>query len=362
MTRVLHVIDHLGLGGAQSALLDLVTSGDPSRVTAEVAAMHGGGPFAEALASRGIRVHSLSAGKWPPAYVPGLARLARGGRYDVFHFHLPGANWLGKPLCALVSRAPRVAHEHSSGDIRFRGWWTLLPEGVAHIFSDHVIAVSDGVAEFLRKYERVPRRKISVIPNGVDVSVFKPADAGRRAAARGALGIPQDAFVAAGLGRLAPEKNFAAIVALAKRCPAIEFVVGGSGPEEPALRAKASGLPNFRLLGSVNDRAGFYAAIDVFLLPSWHEALPMTVLEAMAASIPVIASRLEGVAAALGDDGCLVAPGDDRAMAEEIERLRANPGERARMAAGGRARAEHMFSAAAAARRVEDVYRQLGAG
>lgn len=362
MIRVLHVIDHLGLGGAQSALVDLVTNSDPARVTAEVAALHGRGPFADALESRGIPVHSLSAGKWPPVYVPGLAQLARRGGYDVLHFHLPGANWLGKPLCALVTRAPRVAHEHSSADIRFRGWWTLLPESVAHIFSSHVVAVSNGVAEFLQKYEGVPRRKISVIPNGVDTSVFTAAGAERRLAARAALGLPRDAFVAAGLGRLAPEKNFAAVVAAAKRCPGVEFVVGGAGPEEPALRAASTAQPNFRLVGAVSDRAEFYAAIDVFLLPSWHEALPMTVLEAMAAGVPVVASRLEGVEGALGDFGCLVAPGDDRGIAEQVENLRANPGERARLAEGARARAEQLFSATSTARRIEAVYRQLGAG
>lgn len=362
MIRVLHVIDHLGLGGAQSAVLDMVANRNPSRVHVEVASMHGRGTFAEALEARDIKVHSLSEAKWPASYIVNLARLTRGRRYDVLHFHLPGSNWLGKPICALFSRATRVSHEHSSADIRFRGWWSLLPEGIAHMFSSHVIAVSGGVADFLRKYEFVPRRKISVVANGVDTVVFAPASSEARRASRSVLGLPQDAFVAGGLGRLAPEKNFGAVVAAAKLCPDIEFVIGGSGPEEEALRAAIGTLPNCRLLGPVTDRSGFYAAIDVFLLPSWHEALPMTVLESMAAGVPVVASRLEGVAAALGSHGVLVEPGDDRALALEIGSLCRDSEKRAEMAGGARSRALAEFAAEETALRIENIYRQLGAG
>lgn len=359
MIRVLHVIDHLGLGGAQSALLDMVANRDKASVDAEVAVMHGRGMFADALERAGVKVHVLAPSKWPPSYVPNLLRLARSGGYDVLHFHLQGANWLGKPLCALVSRVPRVAHDHSSADLRFRGWWSLLPDGLGHLLSDRVVAVSGGVADFLATREAVPRRKIAVIPNGVDTAVFAPASREARERARAALGLAPGDFVAGTLGRLAPEKNLRAITTMARQCPGVVFVIGGGGPEEKGLREAATDLGNVRLAGEIADRAGYYAVLDVFLLPSLHEALPMTVLEAMAAGVPVIASNLEGVAAALGEYGLLVPPGDSNAMTGALLALQLDPDRRTVLAGGARKRAETEFSASSTASKVEAIYREL---
>mgnify|MGYP003584117476 CR=1 FL=1 len=359
MIRVLHVIDHLGLGGAQSALLDMVVNRDAAAVEAEVAVMHGRGMFADALEKAGIKVHVLADSKWPPVYLPSLVRLARSGRYDVLHFHLQGSNWLGKPLCAAVCRAPRVAHDHSSADLRFRGWWSLLPDGLSHLCSDRVVAVSGGVADFLAKHEAVPRRKICVVPNGVDTAVFGPVSAEVRARARASLGLATGDFVAGAFGRLAPEKNFQAVGVMARLCPGIQFIIGGGGPEEASLRRAMAGHGNCRLAGEITDRAGFYAALDVFVLPSLHEALPMTVLEAMASGVPVVASNLEGVAAALGDSGILVAPGKPAEMAAILRGLQEDPGRRAALAAGARRRVEAGFSASGTAARIESIYREL---
>lgn len=362
MIKVLHIIDHLGLGGAQSALLDLLVNQDPAEVAAEVAVLHGEGLFALQLREAGIKVHSLAPAKWPPVYLPRLVKLVRDGGYGILHFHLQGSNWLAKPLCAVSTCARRVAHEHGSADLRFRGWWSLLPDGVAHLFSHRVVAVSDGVADFLAAKEFVPRRKITVVPNGVDTRVFHPATPEEKSRARRALGLPEGALIAGGLGRLAPEKNFRVLVDVARRCPDLVFAVGGSGPEEGVLRAEAAGIGNFRLLGSVDDRAAFHAALDVFLLPSRHEALPMTLLEAMASGVPVVASDLEGVAAALGDSGILVQPGDVSELVRSVAKLVADPEIRERFAASALARARERYSARATARRMEDVYREVLGG
>jgi len=357
--KILHIIDHLGLGGAQSALLDLVVNRDPAETGVEVAVLHGEGLFARQLREAGIKVHSLAPSKWPPVYLPRLVKLARGGDYDIIHFHLQGSNWLAKPLCAASVRARRVAHEHGSADLRFRGWWSLLPEGVAHLFSDRVVAVSDGVADFLAAKEFVPRRKITMVPNGVDTEVFRLATPEEKMRARRALGLPESAFIAGGLGRLAPEKNFRALIDVARRCPDLVFAVGGSGPEEGALRAAAVGLGNFQLLGPVEDRAAFHAALDVFVLTSQHEALPMTLLEAMASGVPVVASDLEGVAAALGDTGMLVPPGDVSELVRSVAKLAADPEARGRFGGSALARVREKYSARVAARRMANLYREL---
>jgi len=362
MIRVLHVIDHLGLGGAQTALLDMLKQRDQKEFEVEVAVMHGRGPFADELEKLGLRVHVLSRAKWPPAYVPALLALVHRGRFQVLHFHLQGSNWLAKPLAALAGGGIRIAHDHTSGDLKFRGVGSLVPDAVSHLFSSRVLAVSEGVRDFLMRWEAVPRDRITVIPNGVNVAEFRPATVTEKIAARQRWGIPEDALVAGGMGRLAYEKNFALLPELARRHPGVHFVVAGSGPEKDALAAQAARLgvgDRMRFLGAVSERAEFYRALDVFLLPSLYEGLPMAVLEAMASGLPVLSSRLEGIAAALSDEkeGLLAPAGDLAAFAGQLARLTDSPALRAQLGAAARIRVENSYSAADTASRIEAVYR-----
>ena len=361
MIRVLHVIDHLGLGGAQSALLDLVTNTDSAEISAEVAAMHGRGLFADQLESRGVEVHSLASSKWLPTYLPNFARLVRSRHYDVLHFHLQGANWLAKPLAAVFSRAKRVAHDHSSADLRFRGWYSLAPDAIGHLFSHRVVAVSHGVADFLSAREFVPQRKIAIIPNGVDTRVFRLPTREEKLEARASLKIAANRFIIGGLGRLAPEKNFKLLAKLASVMPEADFVVGGTGPERGEILAAAGDAENFRLLGEVSDRRMFYAAIDAFALPTLHEALPMTILEAMATGVPVVASKLEGVAVALGDTGILVRVGDAADLEKALRTLIRQEEPTRHTATRARERVEAHYSAGKTAESMAGLYAELTA-
>jgi len=127
------------------------------------------------------------------------------------------------------------------------------------------------------------------------------------------------------------------------------------------LKEKATRLgvsDRVRFLGAVTDRTGFYHALDVFILPSLHEGLPMALLEAMASGIPVLASRLEGIAAALveGEEGLLARAGSLDEFSRGLARYEAEPALRTRLADAARAKAAAAYSAATTARRVEAVY------
>ncbi|MEI6337209.1 MAG: glycosyltransferase [Verrucomicrobiota bacterium] len=363
MIRVLHIIDHLGLGGAQTALLDMLKSRNQTDFAVEVAVMHGRGPFADALEKLGLRVHVLSPAKWPPMYIPAFLALLRRGKFAVLHFHLQGANWLAKPLAALAGQEVRIAHDHTSGDLKFRGVASLLPDAFSHLFSTRVIAVSEGVREFLMRWEAVPGDRIAVIPNGVNIGDFRSGTAAKKAAARRRWGIPANAFVVGGMGRLAHEKNFALLPELALRHPDVFFVVAGSGPEKDALLAQAVRLgvaERVRFLGAISERSDFYQTLDVFLLPSLYEGLPMAVLEAMASGLPVLSSRLEGIASALCEEkeGLLAPAGNPDAFSEQLKRLSGSWELRRQLGAAARIKAEVSYPASNTARRVEAVYRQ----
>jgi hypothetical protein len=118
MIHILHVIDSLDLGGAQTALLNLIQPCDCAVFHHEVAAMHGRGMFADAFESAGIPVHSLSARRCPPAYVWQLPALLRRGSFDVVHCHLFGANWVAKPIAFFCGC--RVIYNHDQCNDAFR--------------------------------------------------------------------------------------------------------------------------------------------------------------------------------------------------------------------------------------------------
>ena len=363
MIRVLHVIDHLDLGGAQTALLDMLRHRDSSAFDVEVAVMHGRGPFADALEELGIKVHSLARKKWPPAYVTEFVRLLRGADFAVVHFHLQGANWIAKPLAALAGQRILIAHEHSSGDLRFRGLGSLIPDATTHFFSLRIIAVSKGVRDFLTRWEAIPPDLIELVPNAVDDKVFHPASEEERHAARKRFSVPAEAFVAGGIGRLAQEKNFILLPELAMRHSDIYFLVAGSGPERDRIAALVAKLglgTRVRLLGTILDRACFYHALDAFVLPSLYEGLPMALLEAMSSGVPILSSRLEGISAVVAEEkeGLLARPGDINDFSRQLGRLKESSALRRELATAAQAKALSQFSASVAARIIENIYRQ----
>jgi glycosyltransferase involved in cell wall biosynthesis len=363
MIRVLHVIDHLDLGGAQTALLDTLRHRDRTAFDVEVAVMHGRGPFADALEALGVKVHSLARAKWPPTYLIKLVRLLRSADFQIVHFHLQGANWIAKPLAALAGQRILIAHDHTSGDLRFRGASSLLPDAASHLFSSRIIAVSKGVRDFLARWEAVPNDLIELVPNAVDNEIFRPCTLEEKRAARSKFDISEKTFVAGGMGRLAHEKNLVMLAELAALHPGTVFLIAGSGPERDRISALASELgvdSRLRLLGTILDRVSFYHALDAFILPSLYEGLPMALLEAMSSGVPVLSSRLEGISAVLVEEveGLLAKPGDVADFSRQLGRLEESRELGGKLAQAARMKTSNQFSASVTARRIESIYRR----
>src|SRR5437762_6172551 len=117
--RILHVIDSFDLGGGQTALLNLLRATNRERYEPEVACMHGRGVFWDEFEKLGVPVHSLSPRKWLPLYIPRLAALIRARRFDIVHCHLFGANWIAKPLAALLGVPVRINHDQCNDELRY---------------------------------------------------------------------------------------------------------------------------------------------------------------------------------------------------------------------------------------------------
>jgi glycosyltransferase involved in cell wall biosynthesis len=364
MIRVLHIIDHLGPGGAQTALLNLLQRRDATRFDYTVASMHGQGATAPEFSALGVRVLSLSPVKMPPYYLLTLPRLLKAGKFDVVHFHLFGANWIAKPFARLLGARVLFNHDQCNDAMRENYGW-LAVDWLTNLFSTRILAVSRSTVDFLRKREKIASARLEYFPNGVDVQSFHPATPEERAAARQKWGLPAEGLLIGGVGRLAPQKDFptflVAAARLRTRWPDAHFVIFGEGPDDVALKEQAERLGiTVHFPGYVRDRHAIYQALDVLFLTSKYEGTPLVILEAMAASVPVCASAVDGVAEVLtsGENASLFPPRNPEAAAEALGALLENPQQRTRQAANARQQVERHFDVVEQMRRLERFYEQ----
>lgn len=243
--KALHIITGLGVGGAEQQLRLLLRH---LPVESEVVTLTNPGPVADGLAADGVRVTHLGmAGNRDLAALPRLARIVRRGRYDLVHTHLYRACLYGRIAARLAGVRAVVATEHSLGDSQMEGRPLTAGVRALYLLGERLgrctVAVSPTVAGRLARWG-VPEPRIAVVPNGIDLTRFAyDPDARRRTRAH--LGLPADAFVIGGVGRLVPGKRFDVLIRALAELPAdcVLLLVGG-GPEEPALRraARAAGV------------------------------------------------------------------------------------------------------------------------
>jgi glycosyltransferase involved in cell wall biosynthesis len=371
--RILHVIDHLGSGGAQGAVCQLVKYCDTGRFQPEVAVLTGYGHYWEVLRSWGVRVHTLVPWGFARAAIPiiflRLFSLLARNRYDIVHTHLIASNVLAAPLAALYRVPLRFTHDQVHDDVRDCSFIHRWLDSLANRLNHHVIAVSSSIRTFLCQREKVSADKISVIYNSVDLMrFFHNGDPMARAAARQKWGLPVDALVVGGVGRLHYQKNFPFFLEVAvevcTQFPQALFVIAGEGPELTALKKISQKLgiaSRVRFLGFVGDMPELYKSLDLLLLTSDFEGTPLTVLEAMAMGVPVVASQVDGVMEILedGQDGCLVPPGKREAFVEKVCQVLRDRALWERLSRAGQEKAEQHYSAAAMVRQVEALYLRI---
>ncbi|WP_393082889.1 glycosyltransferase [Streptomyces sp. LN704] len=297
--KALHIITGLGVGGAEQQLRLLLRH---LPVDCDVVTLTNPGAVADGLADDGVRVvHLAMNGNRDLAALPRLAKVIRGGRYDLVHTHLYRACVYGRIAARLAGVKAVVATEHSLGDSQMEG--RRLSAGVRALYlaserlGRSTVAVSPTVADRLRRWG-VPGPRIEVVPNGIDVDRFR-FDPVLRERTRRRLGLPADAYVVGGVGRLAAGKRFDVLIrALAQLPPDHWLLLVGGGTEESVLRrtAQRAGVADRVLFTGERPTGGLpgadlpslTAAMDVLASPSAEEAFGLAVVEAMAAGLPVL--------------------------------------------------------------------------
>jgi glycosyltransferase involved in cell wall biosynthesis len=332
------------LGGAQTAVA-LLFPGLVEQFDVTVAAQ-GSGPLRTAAEAAGIRYVELRHVRrqihaWHDALaLVELVRLCRQVRPDVVHSHSSKMGVLGR-LAAWVAGVPgRVLTVHGWSFAAYDGLagkLFLWIERLMRPLTTAVVCVAEETREQGLAAQTCDPRRTVVIPNAVDVRSFCPASGGSR-------------FVRIiGIGRFAYPKDFTTLLEALARVPAPwHLVLAGDGPALPAIAAavQRGGLSErVELLGARADIPELLERSDVFVLSSRSEGFPVSILEAMAAGLPVVATDVGGVAEAVedGETGLLVPAADSEALAHALERLLSDPDLRRRLGAAGRARALRLF-------------------
>lgn len=364
--KALHIITGLGVGGAEEQLRLLLRH---LTVDCEVVTLTNPGAVAEGLVADGVRVHHLGMGaNHDLSALPRLIRLIRAGGYDLVHTHLYRACVYGRPAARLAGVRTVVATEHSLGDSQMEG--RRLTAGVRALYlaserlGSTTVAVSPAVAERLRRWG-VPSPRIRVVPNGIDLTRFR-FDVSRRHRTRRRLGLPEDAYVVGGIGRLTAGKRFDVLIRAMARLPSDHWLLlVGGGPEESVLRRTAheAGVadrvlftgerPNVPDASPGPDVPSLMFAMDLLASPSSEEAFGLAVVEALASGLPVLYASCPAIEdlPSQAATGALRVRGGPEAYARAVSAVRA-AGPRPRTAAD----AAHRYSISRSAARLMDVY------
>lgn len=351
---VLHLIDSLELGGAQTALLAWLATHNQTRFEVHLAMMHGTRKslFYERARELRIPVISLSPRRWLPFYFFRLPLLMLRNRYEVVHCHLFASNWLGKPIARLLGVPVVISHDQCNDSFRTNSRLVTLIDRLTNRCADQIFAVSASIQKYLVTFEKVSSLKIRIIPNGVSDRVQSQRSRGI-------------AKIIGGAGRLVPQKNFSRFLRIARMLVEIDssyrFVIAGSGPLEVELKREAAELDvNVEWFGFESSLDRFFDEIDLYLLTSDFEGLPMTLLEALQQGVPVAAMAVDGIREEFSDEILLLNPaGNDRELGQLIHSALQNQTESAKMIQRGKEIVSRRFSARQQIREMEQVYLDL---
>ncbi len=339
-------------GGASIARLvaALAARLDPDRYKIHAWFLLEGGPLVGELEASGVQVRVVPwrGGRWDLAAAYRFWRALHSEKFALVHQHIRGRRF--RILIRARGGAKIVVHHHCS-TVETEGVRIPLPSFAA----DRVIAVSRSMAR------DVAGMAANVVYPGIPIDKFNGAQPAPRAFAG------EDLIVGTAC-RLVPTKGLDTLIrsfgVLRKQVSTARLEIAGTGPDQDRLEAqvRASGLAErVRFLGWQENLAAIMPRWSVFALPSMDEGLPIVVLEAMASSLPVVASTCGGLPEVVedGSTGWLVPPNDPEALAERLRRLLLNPEQRRAMGAAGRARVEQHFSLARMAAEIAHIYSEV---
>jgi glycosyltransferase involved in cell wall biosynthesis len=372
---VVFALDNMRVGGTELNAVRTAELLDRRRFDLRVVCLSGEGPLSERYRRMGIPVVTLPLtslyGKSMLSNGRQFSRYIRQERIQIVHAHDMYSNIFVTPWARLAS-APVV--------ITSRRWWHSLPNRKLQIgnraafrMASAVLANSPQVARSVEETEGVPSNRVWVVSNFVDDSAYQPLSDAERSDTRAAWGLPGDALVVGCVARLVPVKDHGTLIrafaTLRSNDPRLRLVLVGDGESRPQLESLASALgvtESTIFTGELRGGGNHHRMFDISVLCSLSEGFPNSLVEAMAAGVPIVATSVGGNIDAVieGMNGLLVPVQSPEALAAALGNLIADPVRRVAMGEAGRERARTQYGATEAVKSLETMYERLleGAG
>lgn len=352
--HVVHLVIALNVGGLEQVVIDLASRMDRSRFRATIVCIQERGTHADRVEALGIPVVSLDCGtRGFHTIVPRLIRLLHRLRPDILHTHNPHPHLVGS-IAAAVLRYPKVIntkHGRNTPEVRR----SVLANRLASMLSSSLVAVSGDASLVATDIERVPRRKVRTIHNGIDLEKFPFRDRRERSG-------PIRAIHVARLNAIKDQKCLLEAARLVvDRVPDFHLTIVGDGPMRDELLELHTALKlkeHVDFLGERHDVPELLAEADLFVLSSLKEGLSLTLLEAMAMGLAVVATDVGGNREVVIPErtGLLVPSQSPEKLAEAIIGLVRRPEVVREMGRQGRALVEEQFSLGQMVSGYEELY------
>ena len=378
--RLLLVVTRLDIGGVPNHVITVLTGLCRRGYRVTVACAECRDDHRATLQALGVRIEHLPLKRLLSPWTDlkalwGLVGLMKREGFDVVHTHMSKAALLGG-LAGRLAGVPVVVNTaHNLGAIAMPKAWLralfrVYDRALLGATTDAVITVTERVRDAVVAQRILPAARVHAIANGITApapSTPQARDAARQML-RQEIGVGADALVIGCVARLVWFKGLDALVdampGLVQSCPQLQVVVAGDGPlrAELQLRAVALGLAgHLHFLGERHDVPRLLEGFDLFVLPSVSEGMPLTILEAMHARLPVVATAVGGVPELVlhGETGLLVPARSPAALAAALQRLLLDGPLRQAMGEAGRQRQQLHFSADAMVLATDSVLRGL---
>ena len=363
--NILHTIESSGPGGAESVLLSLVQGLDPARFRS-VVVLNSPGWLEDQLHAAGIEAVRVDWRHWWDLKLPrAIARVVRERRISLIHSHLPDQNFYSC-LAGRLSKRPVIATYH--GPVELKNAHSLpgrLKLREVRQTAQRVVVVCDYVQTLLREVG-FNDGKLCRIYNGIATERFLGIE---RGLLRRELGLRKNSLLVGTVGNIRGPKGHEYFIRaarlIAEKEPRAEFAISGDldstlAPPLVALAEKLGLKHRLRFLGFRSDVPSVLADLDVFVLPSTSEGLPLVVLEAMASALPVVATRSGGTEETVeeGRTGFLVPVADAEAIAARVIDVLENPRRAVQLGEEARRICKQNFSIRAMVSNYERVYEE----
>jgi glycosyltransferase involved in cell wall biosynthesis len=359
----MQITHDLDIGGLQQVVVNICKTIDRSIFDISVLCLRRKGEFAPAVEEMGIEVLSIPQPAAGADYLSFLkvAGILKRKRIQVIHTHNTQP-FIDGTIAALLSGVKKIIHTDHARDFPDKKRY-MVAEWLMSQFASRVVGVSDHTSQNLERYERISRRKIVTIVNGIDENLYNITI--DRKKKRKELGLSIRGPVI-GLGvRLTEQKGITyllqAMPLIIKAFPDISLVIAGKGPLRDSLIDESNALgisDNVYFVGPRLDMPELLKLFDLYVLPSLWEGLPMVLLECMAARCPILATRVGGNAIAITHDytGSLIEPGNPARIAGETIRILSDEQVRKRYSITGYDVLRRHFTAEIMTRKYEKLY------